>query len=420
MGKVRKFLKGKSIKRAFTLSMLACIFSGILLSLSLSGFCQWLQSLIYGKYKAEYGISGDGMMIGFENMEEDGPKIGISYEDPTDVFACFTPRDLMLYDALGILSGGVYPLCFLCCMAVTGNLFYKRQLQEPLAILEHAAGQIAENSLDFQVVYGKEDELGKLCVSFEKMRKALQEGNEEMWRQMEERKRLNAAFSHDLRTPLTVLKGQSELLMRYAPKMTAEKVANTAEMMHRHIERLEAYTQAMGELQRLEDIEVKREPASLDGICRQIRETGEAVCGEKAFSCAVAGDGEAVFGLDAGIVLRVCENLLSNAARFAREKVQAVLEGKEGYVYLKVEDDGKGFAKKDLENATKAFYKAGGGEGQEHFGMGLHICKVLCEKHGGCMRVGNKEGDGSTAGEKGGAVAVASFKYIQKYGKDSK
>lgn len=88
------------------------------------------------------------------------------------------------------------------------------------------AGKIAENNLDFKIIYDKEDELGKLCVSFEKMRQALQESNEEMWRQMEERKRLNAAFAHDLRTPLTVLKGQSELLRNMQPKMTAEKVSD--------------------------------------------------------------------------------------------------------------------------------------------------------------------------------------------------
>lgn len=110
----------------------------------------------------------------------------------------------------------MYLICFIFCIAVTSVLFYKRQLQEPITILDHAAGKIAENNLDFKIIYDKEDELGKLCVSFEKMRQALQESNEEMWRQMEERKRLNAAFAHDLRTPLTVLKGQVELLRKYA------------------------------------------------------------------------------------------------------------------------------------------------------------------------------------------------------------
>lgn len=55
--------------------------------------------------------------------------------------------------------------------------------------------------------------MGALCASFEEMRRALWENNRVMWRQMEERKRLNAAFAHDLRTPLTVLRGYAGMLL---------------------------------------------------------------------------------------------------------------------------------------------------------------------------------------------------------------
>lgn len=262
----------------------------------------------------------------------------------------------------------------------------------PITILDHAAGKIAENNLDFKIIYDKEDELGKLCVSFEKMRQALQESNEEMWRQIEERKRLNAAFAHDLRTPLTVLKGQIELLRQYAPKMTAEKVSDTSKMMHRHIVRLEEYVQTMGELQRLEDIEIIRHPVTMDALCRQFRETGEVVCNGKAFFCEVIGDEHVDLNIDTTIVMRVFENLLSNAVRFAKEKIKVLTKLQDGYLYLTVSDDGAGFAEKDLENATKPFYKTVRETDNEHFGMGLNICKILCEKHGGYIRLSNQDG----------------------------
>ena len=265
-------------------------------------------------------------------------------------------------------------------------------MQKPLAILDHAAGQIADNNLDFKIVYDKEDEMGKLCSSFEKMRQALQESNEEMWRQMEERKRLNAAFSHDLRTPLTVLKGQSELLRQYAPKMTAEKVSDTSEMMHQHIVRLEEYVQTMGELQRLEDIEIVRQSITLEALCKQLEETGEAVRNGKGFSHEVIGDRDSYLNIDAAIVMRVYENLLANAVRFTKEKIKVSAESQDGYLYLTVSDDGAGFIKKDLENATKPFYKTVRETDNEHFGMGLNICKVLCEKHGGYIRLSNRNG----------------------------
>ena len=209
---------------------------------------------------------------------------------------------------------------------------------------------------------------------------------------MEERKRLNAAFSHDLRTPLTVLKGQSELLRQYAPKMTAEKVSDASEMMHRHIVRLEEYVQTMGELQRLEDIEIVRQPVTMDALCRQLEETGEAVWDEKRFSYEVIGNRNSDLDIDMAIVMRVYENLLANAVRFAKEKIKVSAESQDGYLYLTVSDDGTGFAEKDLENATKPFYKTVRETDNEHFGMGLNICKILCEKHGGYIRLSNRNG----------------------------
>ena len=206
------------------------------------------------------------------------------------------------------------------------------------------------------------------------------------------RANLLRTVSHDLRTPLTVLKGQSELLRKYAPKMTAEKVSDTSKMMHRHIVRLEEYVQTMGELQRLEDIMIVRQPVTMYALCRQFRETGEAVCNGKTFFCEVIGDEHVDLNIDTTIVMRVFENLLANAVRFAKEKIKVLTKLQDGYLYLTVSDDGAGFAEKDLENATKPFYKTVRETDNEHFGMGLNICKILCEKHGGYIRLSNQDG----------------------------
>lgn len=391
MDKIRRFFYRRSIKTIFVWYMLGCILAAIFLSLFFSEVCKFVQSQIYDKYQIIYEDSHKEIEV------EKGHVIGYFTRD---LRSYFTPFEQKLDDAMGFFSIAVFPICFVLCIMATSILFYRRQLQKPLAILAHAAGQIADNNLDFKVTYDKEDEMGKLCTSFEKMRQALQESNEEMWRQMEERKRLNAAFSHDLRTPLTVLKGQSELLQQYAPKMSAEKVSSTSEMMHRHIVRLESYVQTMGELQRLEDIAIIRQPIGMDILCEQILQTGKAVCLNKEFSCEYMEDENIILQVDAAVVQRVFENLLANAVRFSKDKIMASVESYEGYLYLTLSDDGVGFAEKDLENATKPFYKTARETDNEHFGMGLNICKILCEKHGGYIRLGNREG----------AVVTAAFK----------
>ena len=101
--------------------------------------------------------------------------------------------------------------------------------------------------------------------------------------------------------------------------------------------------------------------------------------------------------IDTAIVMRVYENLLANAVRFAKKKIKVSAESRDGYLYLTVSDDGSGFAGKDLENATKPFYKTVRETDNEHFGMGLNICKILCEKHGGYIRLSNRDGAVVTA-----------------------
>ena len=400
MGKVRNFFHRRSIRTSFTIYMLVCILSAVLLSLLFSGICQFGQERIYEKYVIQYVNSDYGMEVNFHEETETVEGISGSIRYFTrDITFLFTPVEDLIYNILGIMSVAFWPICFGICIGITSLLFYKGQIQEPLEILDRAADNIADNNLDFKIVYDSQNELGKLCSSFEKMRAALQDNNIEMWRQIEERKRLNTAFAHDLRTPLTVLKGQSEMLIKYSPQMPARKVISTAEMMQRHITRLEAYVDTMNDLQRLEDIEVDKRITAVNGVIEQMYSTGISVCRGKEFIFNNSTAGISEVNLDLGIVMRVYENLLSNAFRFAENTVKVFVEVKEHCFQFTVSDDGSGFTDKDILNAVKPFYKAGNETDNKHFGMGLNICKILCEKHGGHLELKND----------GGAVALAVF-----------
>ena len=74
---------------------------------------------------------------------------------------------------------------------------------------------IGENNLDFQVDYTNKDEMGQLCQEFERMRRQLILNNQKLWRTIEEEKALRSAVSHDLRSPLSVLKGYLEMLEEF-------------------------------------------------------------------------------------------------------------------------------------------------------------------------------------------------------------
>ena len=311
------------------------------------------------------------------------------------------PKNYILFlDIVNLFRCIAIPLWSLLCVVVCGIIFYHRKIEKPISILLEASENISNNRLEFSVEVPEKNEFGELCLSFEKMRVALKENNIEMWRQVEERKRLNAAFSHDLRTPLTVLKGQSEILSKYVPKMSEEKIIETAETMKRHIIRLETYVNTMNDLQRLEDVEVKKELVDVKELEHQMRITGAAVCKGKEFVLYQNIFDVDSVKIDTSIAMQVYENLLSNAVRYAKRKIEIAIDKKDSLLLLNVVDDGAGFTAKDLSNAMKPFYKAENEINNEHFGMGLNICKMLCEKHGGYLQISNENG----------AKAVAAFK----------
>ena len=97
---------------------------------------------------------------------------------------------------------------------------------------------------------------GQLCNAFESMRCELVKSNKELWRQAEERKRLNAAFSHDLRNPVTVLKGSVKLLKKglIDGKLASSKIDDTLSLIEEYSGRIENYIETMSSTQRLEEI----------------------------------------------------------------------------------------------------------------------------------------------------------------------
>lgn len=356
-------------------------------------YCWQRESAIW----AEYGGRESLRNIFFEK--------GIWWVYEYDIFSIPDKRKLLIFDMCRVWCPFFYAFAG---MILTICLFYGRRLKQPLLILEESVERIGRDDLDFHVSYESRDELGRLCDSVEAMRLELTRGKEEMWRLIERQKELNAAFAHDLRTPLTVLRGYTDFLAKYIPegKVSSEKLESTLGLMAEHLKRLEEYSRTMKGIRSIEEVPFTPEKVSLQGIGRKI--------GEVAFALNQIRDVQIVYkecsadiqiSADDSIIMEVLENMLSNAIRFAREKIEVLSDydeaGKE--LVLTVRDDGPGFSEEQLEKALKPYYKEyGGEEADEHFGIGLHICKELCKKHGGTLNVANSI--------QGGAVVTASFR----------
>ena len=273
-------------------------------------------------------------------------------------------------------------------------VYYRKKLREPITQLQNGVERIQEDNLDFHIEYDGDDELGRLCCSMEKMRRELRQKHKALWESLEQRKLLNASVSHDLRTPITVLKGYLDYLEKNIPqdKLTEDMLFDTVSSMQGAVNRLELYVESVRDIEKIENIEIEKRSENVKLLLNELRSNVLQLAGNKEIiiSNDITVD---KIQIDKGVFFRILENLLQNALRYAEKQVSINLSHKKDFLILTVKDDGKGFSAADLEKATTVFYS--NDKEKQHFGIGLSVCKILCEKHGGLLYVGNQKEKGA-------------------------
>ena len=302
-----------------------------------------------------------------------------------------TAQAALLADMISLAQITLPILIYIIALFTTASMFYHLKLKEPLKILTQGAACIIDNNLDFTIETTSQDELGQLCTAFETMRKTLLENNYTLWRQAEERKRLNAAFSHNLRNPVTVLKGSIKLAL----KNNIEDITTASNpftdnllRMERYTNRIEQYVETMSSIQKLEDIRLQPELVKWDSLISELK---NMLCflredTQKQIQFIPAKYEKNIL-IDKSILFQIAENLVSNALRFATARIDILCSISNGKLLLSVTDDGCGFPEKLLQNGIQPFQK--GNEDMGHFGMGLYTCELLCQKHGGNITLKN-------------------------------
>ncbi len=296
------------------------------------------------------------------------------------------------------------PIWVLLCITVGSFTFYKRELEEGLNVLRHASERIANNELEFEMPDMKHNEIGLVCDSFESMRESLVETNLRNIKIIEESKRLNAAFSHDIRTPITVLKGYVELLSGYLPqgKLSREKESEILDLMAAQVSRLEHYAVSMSSVQKLEDRIPHPSPEDFGKFTQKLERSCRMV--DERVQFEVQGERRESIAVDKEIIFEVVENLVSNAARYAKEQIRVTLFCDSDLLTVTVLDDGEGFSDRILKQYGKPFLREDRKEDKDHFGLGIYLSKLLCEKCGGNLLLENRQG----------AFVQVSFKMMQE------
>ena len=279
-----------------------------------------------------------------------------------------------------------------------------RSILTPIETLKKATRNIRDGNLDFEVEIGDDDEIGELCADFEEMRIRLKESTEEKVVFDSQNKELISNISHDLKTPITAVKGYVEGLL--------DGVADTPEKQKKYLRTI--YNKAndmdrlINELTFYSKIDTNRIPYTFNKINVKeyfddcFEDIGMEMSQQQvslSYDNKVAPDVMVI--ADAEQIKRVINNIVGNSVKYMDkpDKSIAILVTDVGdFVQVEIEDNGRGIAAKDLPYIFDRFYRTDTSRNSSKggSGIGLSIVHKVMEDHGGKVWATSREGEGTT------------------------
>ena len=287
--------------------------------------------------------------------------------------------------------------------ALSIGLWIYRSIATPLVKLKKATQNIKEGNLDFVLEVEGDDEFSELCRDFEEMRKRLKESAEEKVLMDKENKELISNISHDLKTPITAVKGYVEGIM--------DGVADTPEKMDRYVKTIYNKTNEMdhliNELTFYSKIDTNRIPYTFSKL--NVEDYFSDCAEEVGLELETRGI-ELVYAnyVESGVqviadgeqIRRVIHNIISNAIKYMDKPkgiIQIRVKDVGDFIQVEIEDNGKGIAAKDLPSIFDRFYRTDVSRNSSKggSGIGLSIVKKILEDHGGKVGATSRLGIGT-------------------------
>ena len=268
----------------------------------------------------------------------------------------------------------------------------KKQMQPVL----DAIGQIKDQNLEYETSCSGIKEFDDCLSAIDDMRDALRESLEKQWKTEQEKKQQMSALAHDIKTPLTIVRGNAELLSE--TELTTEQKNNITYVLN-------GTTQIQSYVKQLIDVtkswncsDVTYTTVRLEDFFTDIKEQAlglAEICHQKINWKAQQSDKKVTIAYDP--MFRAVMNVIQNAVEHTKEKEIIYIGAKEqdGQLTFIVEDSGSGFTKEALLHGTEQFFMDDTSRnGEAHYGMGLFFAKTVAEKYGGGIKLSNSENTG--------------------------
>ena len=322
------------------------------------------------------------------------------------IIQIFTPVEMVVkqVERVVLKVSGCSLIILLLVSAIAFTWLYQSIVQ-PLEKLKRAAVNIKDGNLDFNVITDTEDEIGEVCIAFEEMRIKLKDQIEVSMQYEKDNKELLSNISHDLKTPITAIKGYVEGIR--------DGVADTPEKMDKYIRTIYNKATDMDKLidelflfSKLDSNSMNYSFAKLnlkdyfedcvDDISLDLESRGISL----AYYNHVPED--TIIIADPEQLKRVINNIVGNSVKYMesgrRGHIGIFIKDEPEFVQIEIQDNGKGIAKKELPHIFERCYRtdASRNSSKGGSGLGLSIAKKIIEEHGGKIWANSVEGEGTT------------------------
>ncbi len=274
---------------------------------------------------------------------------------------------------------------------------------QPLKLLRISSENISSGNLDIKVDYKAKDELGEVCLAFDRMRMELKQSLERQLQIENSRKQMLADISHDLRTPLASIKGYVEGIEDHYPDMDPERMRRYLIVLHNKADSLDSLIDDLFQFSKLELGRLPMNPQRcsakmvLEEMFQQYKADFEL--DEKQLQLPETVPDVPV-NIDRSRIRQVLDNIIENAKRYTGSngiiQIKTTVCGK--WLQIAISDNGSGISQKDLPHIFEQFYRCERSRSREYggTGLGLSICRYIVQEHGGKIFAESNPGEGST------------------------
>lgn len=302
-----------------------------------------------------------------------------------------------------LLSGAAVVIITLIAVnAGVLGMFISRSFTKPLHEFYQATKELEQGNFDVRVRGSDDLELAKLSESFNRSTQALADMDEERRRLDQAKSEFLSITSHELRTPITPLKAQLQMLRQDAFGPLNDKQKESVDIVLRNADRLDRIIEDFLEVSRIEAARLKFvfRPTNLSEITAETVSLMQGFAEEKHIRITMEATSLPIIELDPDRVSQVLRNLLHNAVKFSPDQntIEVKAEVVNKYVQFSVRDHGVGLTSEDKIRVFEPFYQVEKTAYRKHggTGLGLTICRGIVESQKGKIWVDSKVGVGST------------------------